>query len=230
MIKDWITQSTETDKKDKILSDRDITISYQPIQITDNISILISKMQIKDNDAKLFVSVRRNDVEKEGELPLNYKIYNLKKNILCDQNSKEDSNSKESIFEDELIIKNYSQQDTILDFEIYKPNGELLTTLYINLEDKEINVVGMGEYLEKISEIELKKFLESITELPKAGKKYKVYTDDIKIRRWIESGELKEGDLVIVEYVREISSNYEVKGAYSIFTGTLEENGILNQE
>ena len=47
---------------------------------------------------------------------------------------------------------------------------------------------------------------------------------------WIESGELKEGDLVIVEYEGEISSNYEVKGAYSIFTGTLEENGILNQE
>ena len=65
---------------------------------------------------------------------------------------------------------------------------------------------------------------------PKAGKEYKVYTDDIKIRRWIESGELKEGDLVIVEYEGEISSNYEVKGAYSIFTGTLEENGILNQE
>lgn len=64
----------------------------------------------------------------------------------------------------------------------------------------------------------------------KAGKKYKVYTDDIKIRRWIESGELKEGDLVIVEYEGEISSNYEVKGAYSIFTGTFEENGILNQE
>ena len=56
------------------------------------------------------------------------------------------------------------------------------------------------------------------------------YTDDIKIRRWIEIGELKEGDLVIVEYEGEISSNYEVKGAYSIFTGTLEENGILNQE
>ena len=54
--------------------------------------------------------------------------------------------------------------------------------------------------------------------------------NDIKIRRWIESGELKEGDLVIVEYEGEISSNYEVKGAYSIFTGTLEENGILNQE
>ena len=64
----------------------------------------------------------------------------------------------------------------------------------------------------------------------KAGKKYKVYTDDIKVRRWIESGEIKAGDLVVVEYEGEISSNYEVKGAYSIFTGTFEENGILNQE
>ena len=64
----------------------------------------------------------------------------------------------------------------------------------------------------------------------KVGKKYKVYTDDIKVRRWIESGELKEGDLVVVEYEGEISNDYEVKGAYSIFTGTLEENGILNQE
>ena len=64
----------------------------------------------------------------------------------------------------------------------------------------------------------------------KAGKKYKVYTDNIKVGRWIESGEVKAGDLVVVEYEGEISSNYEVKGAYSIFTGTLEENGILNQE
>lgn len=64
----------------------------------------------------------------------------------------------------------------------------------------------------------------------KAGKKYKVYTDDIKVRRWIESGEIKAGDLVVVEYEGEISSNYEVKGVYSIFTGTFEENGILNQE
>ncbi|MBU5479876.1 hypothetical protein [Blautia sp. MSJ-19] len=64
----------------------------------------------------------------------------------------------------------------------------------------------------------------------KAGKKYKVYTDNIKVGRWIESGEIKAGDLVVVEYEGEISSNCEVKGAYSIFTGVLEENGILNQE
>ena len=57
-----------------------------------------------------------------------------------------------------------------------------------------------------------------------------VFSYDIKVCSWIESGELKEGDLVVVEYEGEISNDYEVKGAYSIFTGTLEENGILNQE
>ena len=40
----------------------------------------------------------------------------------------------------------------------------------------------------------------------------------------------KSSKIPVVEYEGEISSNYEVKGAYSIFTGTLEENGILNQE
>lgn len=65
---------------------------------------------------------------------------------------------------------------------------------------------------------------------PKAGKEYKVYTDDIRVKRWIESGEIKTGDLVAVEYEGEISGSCEVTGAYSIFTGTLEENDILSKE
>ena len=65
---------------------------------------------------------------------------------------------------------------------------------------------------------------------PKAGKEYKVYTDDIRVKRWIESGEIKTGDLVAVEYEGEISGSCEVTGAYSIFTGTLEENDILTKE
>ena len=64
---------------------------------------------------------------------------------------------------------------------------------------------------------------------PKAGKEYKVYTDDIRVKRWIESGEIKTGDLVAVEYEGEISGSCEVTGAYSIFTGTLEKNDILTQ-
>lgn len=61
----------------------------------------------------------------------------------------------------------------------------------------------------------------------KSRKKYKIYTDDIRVRRWIESGEIKTGDLVAVEYEGKISDSCEITGAYSIFTGTLEENDIL---
>ena len=64
---------------------------------------------------------------------------------------------------------------------------------------------------------------------PKAGKEYKVYTDDIRVKRWSESGEIKTGDLVAVEYEGKISDSCEITGAYSIFTGTLEENDILTQ-
>ncbi len=145
MIKEWIMQSTETDDKDKILSDRDITISYQPIQITDNICVLISKMQIKDGKANIALSVKRSDVENDDGLPLKYKVYNMKKDILCEQTSEEESTSKVAIYEDNLILENYSEQDTVLDLEIYKSNGELITTLYIDLENKEINVIGSGK-------------------------------------------------------------------------------------
>ena len=65
---------------------------------------------------------------------------------------------------------------------------------------------------------------------PKAGKEYKVYTDDIRVKRWSESGEIKTGDLVAVEYEGKLSGSCEITGAYSIFTGTLEENDILTQE
>ena len=63
----------------------------------------------------------------------------------------------------------------------------------------------------------------------KAGQKYKVYTDDIRVKRWSESGEIKTGDLVAVEYEGKISGSCKITGAYSIFTGTLEKNDILTQ-
>ena len=57
----------------------------------------------------------------------------------------------------------------------------------------------------------------------KSRKKYKIYTDDIRVRRWIESGEIKTGDLVAVEYEGKISSNCEVTGAYSILQERLKK-------
>ena len=58
---------------------------------------------------------------------------------------------------------------------------------------------------------------------PKAGKEYKVYTDDIRVKRWSESGEIKTGDLVAVEYEGKISGSCTITGAYSILQERLKK-------
>lgn len=62
------------------------------------------------------------------------------------------------------------------------------------------------------------------------GKVYKVYTDDIRMRRCIELGNIKTGDIVSAKYDGDISENNEVSGAYSIYTGTLTGGGIAIPE
>ena len=59
---------------------------------------------------------------------------------------------------------------------------------------------------------------------------YKVYTDDIRMRRCIELGNIQTGDIVSAKYDGDISENNEVSGAYSIYTGTLTGGGIAIPE
>ena len=58
------------------------------------------------------------------------------------------------------------------------------------------------------------------------GTVYKIYTNDIRIRRCVEFGGIKVGDAVIVKYNGEISENNEVNGAYSMYTGTLVDGDL----
>lgn len=62
------------------------------------------------------------------------------------------------------------------------------------------------------------------------GRVYKVYTDDIRMRRCIEFGNIQTGDIVSAKYDGDISENNEVSGAYSIYTGTLTGGGIAIPE
>lgn len=62
------------------------------------------------------------------------------------------------------------------------------------------------------------------------GKVYKVYTDDIRMRRCIELGNIKTGDIVSAKYDGDISENNEVSGAYSIYTGELSDGGLIIPE
>ncbi len=158
LIKYLVTGEGKVDGKDNILSDRDITISYEPINIAQDLTVIIKKLQVKDNKATLYViSNDKNNADK-NLIPLKFIAYNNKNEKLCDQASSEDLKTNRTIT-DELILNNFKESDNIIKLEIYGANSENLTTLKINLDEKTVEVLGEKEALQKISEIELKEFL-----------------------------------------------------------------------
>ena len=162
-IKYLITgEKPEISGKDELLSDRDITISYEPIVLTEKIKIQIRNLQIKDNKAKLFVAV--NDNQSTEDTPLMYKVYNNENKLICEQkSSKEDNNTTEYI--EELLLIEFKNDEKIIHLEIFNSKNQKLTRITINLETREVIVDGEKEAIEKISEIELKQFLGYVTSL-----------------------------------------------------------------
>ena len=177
LVKYLVTGEKNVSGKDNILSDRDITISYEPINIGNGLNITIKKLQIKDNETKLFVITNEKDPAPTGILPLTFKAYNDKNQELCNQKSvKEDQNR--GAVTDELLLKDFKGTDNIINLDIYTANSEKITTLSINLEKKTVEVQGEQEALQKISEIDLKKFLGHVASL---SQKLKISDDEIKV-------------------------------------------------
>lgn len=58
------------------------------------------------------------------------------------------------------------------------------------------------------------------------GTVYKVYTDDIRIKRCIDLLNIEVGSTVAAEYNGTITENNEVTGAYALYTGTLVDGGL----
>ncbi len=166
MIKYLATgEKTTIDDKDELLSDRDITISYEPIKITENIEIQIARLQVKDKEAQLFINVNERELEEDkNTVPLKYKVYDSSKKKLCEQISlkAEKENEKNVTYTEKLKLSNYNKKDNTLKLEIYKANSDLITTITIDLNTKSITVSGEKEALNKISEIELKEFLGNV--------------------------------------------------------------------
>lgn len=159
MIKTLVS-GEKVEGKENILSDRDISISYESIKITDNISIQIKNLKIKDNKAKLTVLVKEKEFEKdENIVPLRYKVYNSLDILMCKQKSIKTEDKNLSSYTEELELSNYNEGEKILKLEILKANAEVAATLNINLQEKTVEVIGEAEALSKISETELKEFL-----------------------------------------------------------------------
>ena len=64
MIKHLVTkdETVHNDKSD-ILSDRDITISYETINLTENIVMQVQKIQINGKEAKLILAIKEKEAE-----------------------------------------------------------------------------------------------------------------------------------------------------------------------
>ena len=163
MIKYLITGQNEyVEGKDAILSDRDITITYEPINITENLSLIIKKIQIKDNNAKLILVENQKQLN-DSNLQLIYEVTDNDNTKLCDSNSILEPNSFSAI--NELELKNFKNNTKIINLKISNVKNQLLANLKINIEDRTVEVVGEQEALQKISEIELKEFLGYAAEI-----------------------------------------------------------------
>lgn len=69
-----------------------------------------------------------------------------------------------------------------------------------------------------------------LCEDPADGTVYRVFTDDLRMMRCLEYGNIKVGDTVGVNYEGEISSSNEVDGAYEIYKGTLIDGDLAVPE
>lgn len=175
LIKDLVTK--EEKGGEEIFSDRDIVVSYKPIQITDEIELQINELQIKDNKAKLFLLVK--ELKENSDTPLNYKISNDENQEMY--NSVSNKKENEKIYTEVLNLKNYKDTTNIIKIEIYNKNKTLLKTITMDLTKKTIEARTENQVVKKISQIELNKFLKQETE--------KLYT----------SKELKNKQIIILD-------------------------------
>ena len=157
LVKDLVVPAEKQD--DEIFSDRDIVISYQPIQITDEIELQINELQIKDNRAKLYLLVKEK--QENADSPLNYKIYNDENQSMYDSLANKKKNEK--IYTEVLNLKNCKDTTNKIKMEIYNNNKILLKTISIDLTKKTIEARTENQVVKKISQIELNKFLKQET-------------------------------------------------------------------
>ena len=146
----------EEKQSEDIFSDRDIVISYEPIKVTDEIELQINELQIKDNKAKLYLLVK--ELKENTDSPLTYMIYDNENTEMYNDISSKKENKK--IYTEVLNLKNYKDTTNEIKMEIYNKNKVLLKTIKIDLTKKTIEARTENQVVNKISQIELNKFLK----------------------------------------------------------------------
>ena len=174
MIKDLIKEDVVIEDKEEILSDRDITISYETINVVDGLDVQINRLVIEENKATLYVVFDEQNASDNLDRPYSYKVYDVtngrvdllsenKTSVVLDDNIK---NTPGSIYQEEMLLENFKKDISVLTLDVFNKDEEKLISLKIDIENKQIDVVSRKEStFEKISEVELKEILSTYVAL-----------------------------------------------------------------
>lgn len=208
MIKEIYTQENGQDNiQEEIFTDRDIIISYQSFNITDDIEMQVNELQVKENKAKLYLHIKEND--ENSITPFYYKVYNDNNELMCEKTS--DKQTEDRNYKETLELKNYEDDTNIIKLEVYSNEKKLLKTVSINLEEKLIEAKTEGSEIEKISQVKLNELIREET-------KNNIITND------------KQNVLVLqLTDISYSNSIYSVKYLYNMPTNDELENGEVEQ-
>lgn len=165
MIRNLITTGNAAGVQE-LFSDKDITLSYKSIDLAEGLKIQANRLEIKDGKTKLYLSVKGQNI---NLVPLKYEISSKsndgKETTTITKTIGNKPENTGSFEYKEILTLNYAvdENKTII-LKISDLNSKELRTLEINLQTREITVKG-EKVFEKISEIELKKYLNLFSEL-----------------------------------------------------------------
>lgn len=156
MIKELASTGESVKGKEQILSDRDITISYQPIEIAEGIKIQINRLVVKDNEAKLYLKIDKSESDL-NITPFSYIVKDEDEKEICNYTS----SKQDATYNEELKLEGLKQDTQKIILEVKQNDGKTLVEFNVDLENKQIEVIGTEKELEKISEEELKQYLSA---------------------------------------------------------------------
>ncbi len=178
---------TEITDPNEILTDRDIIISYRPIEVSKGLSIQINRLIVKDNEAVLYLDVENGESKEEIDTIAVYDITDGKKELIANHSA---LSKKEGRHTEEIKLTKFSNKTESIQLDLQDKEFNKVISFEINLDKKEINILSASEKeMKKISEVELKEFLSKIVRInffkdKDALTKYHTeqeYKDEIKV-------------------------------------------------
>ena len=157
MIKNMIVHEEVTDKEE-ILVDKDLTISYQSIEIAEGVKLQINKLTVTANEATLYLSIDENDSSIVH--PKRFIIYDItdeNSEVIGNQEIKGKEHTKHT---EEISLNGMKNTTEKLKLEIRDEHDSEIVSLELDLNNKEIDVTSnMITEIQKLSEVELKEVL-----------------------------------------------------------------------